>query len=61
MDDPTARQLEIEEKEFYGEEDLEREQRRAEYDDWMMDVSRQDLDEKIGSNYDKFVDKHEHE
>ena len=42
MKDPTASQLEREEKEFYGIEDLDREQRRMESEEWKMDIERQD-------------------
>ena len=42
-------QLEREEAEFYGEEDLEREQRRAEHYEWMRDMKR---DESINDYID---------
>ena len=42
-------QLEREEAEFYGEEDLEREQRRAEHYEWMRDIKR---DESINDYID---------
>jgi hypothetical protein len=48
MKDPTSKQLEREEQEFYGIEDMEREQRRAEAAEFYMGISRQDLGEEEG-------------
>jgi len=49
MKDKYGREIEKEEQEFYGIEDYELEQRRMEHEDWMMDISRQDL----STSYDK--------
>ena len=47
MTDPTAKELEQKEKAFYGGtfEDLEREQRRMESEEWKADIEREDRNE----------------
>lgn len=42
MNDKSARQIEREENEFYGTEDYELESRKADAEDWAMDIARQD-------------------